>query len=84
MMIFTEALQNILKHAPDSKVVIQINYEKNYLNLEIMNTFPSKSLTTFSSGHGINIMKKRAKRMKANIEFKNESHCFIVSITVKT
>jgi hypothetical protein len=84
MMIFTEALQNILKHAPESMVVIQINYEKNYLNLEIMNTFPSKSLTTFSSGHGINIMKKRAKRMRANIEFKNESHCFIVSITVKT
>jgi nitrate/nitrite-specific signal transduction histidine kinase len=49
-----------------------------------MNTFPRKSLTTFSSGHGINIMKKRAKRMKANIEFKNESHGFIVSITVKT
>jgi signal transduction histidine kinase len=84
MMIFTEALQNILKHAPESMVVIQINYEKNYLNLEIMNTFPRKSLTTFSSGHGINIMKKRAKRMKANIEFKNESHGFIVSITVKT
>ena len=30
MMIFTEALQNILKHAPDSKVFIHINYEKNY------------------------------------------------------
>jgi ligand-binding sensor domain-containing protein len=83
MMIFTEALQNILKHAPESEVFIHINYEKNYLNLEIMNTFPSKSLTTFSSGHGINIMKKRAQRMMANIEFKNESHSFLVSITVK-
>ena len=83
MMIFTEALQNILKHAPDSMVYIHINYEKNYLNLEIMNTFQSKSLTIFSSGHGITIMKKRAQRMMANIEFKNESHSFLVSITVK-
>jgi ligand-binding sensor domain-containing protein len=83
MMIFTEAIQNILKHAPDSKVYIHINYEKNYLNLEIMNTFQNKSLTTFSSGHGITIMKKRAQRMMANIEFKNESHSFLVSITVK-
>lgn len=84
MMIFTEALQNILKHAPDSKVFIHIKYEKNYLNLEIKNTFQNKSLTTFSSGHGINIMKKRAKKMMANIEFKNDDHFFLVSITVKT
>jgi len=83
MMIFTEALQNILKHAPDSMVYIHINYEKNYLNLDIMNTFQSKSLTIFSSGHGITIMKKRAQRKTANIEFKNESHSFLVSITVK-
>lgn len=83
MMIFTEAIQNILKHAPDSTVFIKINYEKNYLNLEIINTFQHKSLTTFSSGHGINIMKKRANRMMANIEFKNESNHFHVAIIVK-
>lgn len=84
MMIFIEAIQNILKHAPDSLVSIKIAYDKNHLNLEIMNTFQKRSLTILTTGHGLDIMRKRAKRMMANIEFKNDDHCFLVSLTVKT
>lgn len=83
MMIFTEAIQNILKHAPDSKVVINIHYEKSYLTLEIINRFHNRSSTAFSTGHGMNIMQKRAKRMEATLHFQNDSHQFLMSCKVR-
>jgi len=83
MMIFTEAIQNILKHAPDSRVVINMNYERSYLTLEIINSFQTRSSTAFSTGHGMNIMQKRAKRMEATLHFNNDSHQFIMSCKVR-
>ena len=83
MMIFTEAIQNILKHAPDSKVIINLNYEKSHLTLEVINSFHNRSFTSFSSGHGMTIMLKRAKRMEANIHFDNDAHRFLMTCRVK-
>jgi signal transduction histidine kinase len=83
MMIFTEAIQNILKHAPDSKVIININYEKSHLTLEVINSFHTRNMTSFSSGHGMTIMQKRAKRMEANIHFANDAHQFLITCRVK-
>ena len=83
MMIFTEAIQNILKHAPDSKVIININYEKSYLTLEVINSFHKRSMTSFSTGHGMTIMQKRAKRMEATIQFGNDAHQFLMTCRVK-
>jgi ligand-binding sensor domain-containing protein len=83
MMIFTEAIQNILKHAPDSKVIININYEKSHLTLEVINSFHTRNMTSFSSGHGMTIMQKRAKRMEANIHFDNDAHQFLITCRVK-
>ena len=83
MMIFTEAIQNILKHAPDSKVIININYEKSHLTLEVINSYHTRSMTSFSTGHGMNIMQKRAKRMMATIHFDNDAHQFLMTCRVK-
>lgn len=83
MMIFTEAIQNILKHAPDSRVIININYERSYLTLEVINTFHSRTTTSFSTGHGMTIMQKRAKRMMATIHFDNDAHQFLMTCRVK-
>ena len=83
MMIFTEAIQNILKHAPDSKVIININYEKSYLTLDVINSFHKRSFTSFSTGHGMTIMKKRANRMEAKINFDNDAHQFLMTCRVK-
>ncbi|GDX45637.1 hypothetical protein LBMAG24_09640 [Bacteroidota bacterium] len=83
MMIFTEAIQNILKHAPDSRVIININYERSYLTLEVINSYDTRSMTSFSTGHGMNIMQKRAKRMMATIHFDNDAHQFLMTCRVK-
>ena len=83
MMIFIEAIQNILKHAPDSNVIININYEKSYLTLDVINSFHNRSFTSFSTGHGMTIMKKRANRMEAKINFDNDAHQFLMTCRVK-
>jgi ligand-binding sensor domain-containing protein len=83
MMIFTEAIQNILKHAPDSNVIININYEKSHITLEVINSFHTRSMTSFSTGHGMTIMQKRAKRMEATIRFNNDAHRFLMTCQVK-
>lgn len=83
MMIFTEAIQNILKHAPDSNVIININYEKSHLNLLVINSFHSKNMTSFSTGHGMTIMQKRANRMGATIHFDSAAHQFLMTCRVK-
>ncbi|MFN6018881.1 MAG: hypothetical protein ACK49F_00685, partial [Bacteroidota bacterium] len=64
-------------------VIINLNYEKSHLTLEVINSFHNRSFTSFSSGHGRTIMLKRANRMEANRHFDNDAHRFLMTCRVK-
>lgn len=76
--IFQEALNNILKHANATKVVVNLDYQENLFSLEMkdngagFNVSEKKQSATSYSGVGLKSMVNRAKLIGADLTMKSE------------
>jgi len=71
--IFQEAVNNILKHAKATEMVVNLNYQDNIFSLEIsdngegFNIAQKKQSATSTSGVGLKSMSNRAKLIGADL-----------------
>ncbi|GHB21642.1 ATPase [Streptomyces xanthochromogenes] len=90
--VVQEALTNVLKHAPDSPVVVQLGYEANRLTVSVVNggarpgrqgEIPDRVRT--GGGHGLIGMRERAKLYGGSISIGPRSEGgFAVTLTLPT
>lgn len=69
-LIFKEAINNIIKHARSTEVVVKLEERKNILTMSITDNGIGLPADPARQGHGLNNMKKRAKRIGASIVIK--------------
>ncbi|WP_331447858.1 sensor histidine kinase [Streptomyces xanthochromogenes] len=90
--VVQEALTNVLKHAPDSPVVVQLGYEAHRLTVSVVNgcarhgrqgEIPDRVRT--GGGHGLIGMRERAKLYGGSISIGPRSEGgFAVTLTLPT
>lgn len=71
-LIFKEAVNNIAKHSDASEVEVMLKNRNNSFDLFIHDNGNGHQ-TERKTGHGLRNMKMRAERIKATVDFKNES-----------
>lgn len=83
LMIYKEALQNILKHGNQQGISILLHYQKGTLEMTIENQFNSCS-THFNRiiGKGLSNMKQRAKSINATLNYGKSENQFWLTLSV--
>ncbi len=67
MLIFKEAIHNIVKHSMATQVIIQLMEQEGYLLLTIKDNGPGDHANASGSGQGLRNMKMRAKEINADL-----------------
>lgn len=77
LMIFKEAISNIIKHSHPEKVEIKIfKADKDHFKLKIVNFYQEKKAANFSTELGLPNMQKRAQSIGGTIVVEEKAGCF--------
>lgn len=86
--ITQEALNNIIKHSKATEIKIMLNYERDYLLLEIQDNgigidwLTLEKTISAQMSAGLNNMKKRAKMINGSCEIKSDNTGTTVLVTI--
>ena len=83
LLIFKEAINNILKHTDSSFVKVKLFKANNTFNIEITNTFDTIKTDSFSGGRGLKNMQYRAKKIGAQLLIDKKSNEFKLHLNTK-
>lgn len=72
IMIFKEAVNNIVKHAAATHIILSIKQADNHIMLELLDDGKGFEPQTISKGNGMGNINNRAKRIGANLEIQSE------------
>ena len=78
LLIFKESLSNILKHTHSTEVRIDFEWFENGFIMKIENTFDKLKSTPFSTGRGLENMKRRATQIDGKLETYQTENTFTV------
>ena len=83
MLIFKEAINNILKHTDSSEVKIKLYNSKDTFNMEIVNKFEIIHSPVISQGMGLRNMEYRATKIGGKVSFEKKPTIFKVHFMSK-
>ncbi|MCP4052636.1 MAG: two-component sensor histidine kinase, partial [Mesoflavibacter sp.] len=79
--IIQEAINNAVKHAKATKIVVNFEIVNNDLKISIIDNGVGFDQSTIEAGNGLSSMKKRANEIDANFEMKSSNQG--TEITIK-
>lgn len=83
LMIMKESITNIQKHTESNLVKIDMKKVGKKLDISIYNEFDKLIENGFSSGRGIENIKRRVKELNGMVNFTKKSDSFLVKIVVR-
>ncbi|MCB4809598.1 sensor histidine kinase [Tamlana sp. 62-3] len=72
--IIQEAINNAIKYAEASEVLVAINKENNLVNIKVEDNGKGFNISEVEQGNGLNNMKKRADEIKADFKIISEEN----------
>lgn len=82
MMVFKEAVNNIVRHTDSTFVFIQLENQRKELTLVIENTFNTLHKGAYSSGKGLDSMAKRAKLLNGVLKIEKTDRSFRIVLQI--
>ena len=82
LMIYKEALVNIIKHTVPTSIEVKLNNSPIF-ELEISNNYNLVSYSELRSGNGLNNIKKRSQQINGKLEIHNNTNFFKIKIILK-
>lgn len=82
--IIQEGVNNSIKHATANKIVVTIDVNSEHIILKISDNGKGFDYKTTEKGNGLNSLEKRAKEIKASIQFINQNGTQVIVEVPKT
>ena len=84
LMIFKESVNNIQKHTQSNLVQVKLDQDGKKLKISICNKFDQLKESNYSTGKGIENIRRRVKELKGFIDVNKTVDTFLLTIVVYT